>query len=70
VTEPTIDEPFYAGPVRWLLNPSETELEGFVCVGWSDELAGWVAQARRVGMQRPSLENAAHGWLEWLDQVD
>jgi superfamily I DNA/RNA helicase len=45
-------------------------LEGYTVVSWPNDVGGWVARARGVGMRRNSLDSAAQDWLDWLDQVD
>ncbi len=70
MTEVGFESPFYSGPVRWLRNPGNGELDGFAVVGWSELQAGWIARARGVGMRRRSLESAAQPWLDWLRDVD
>jgi superfamily I DNA/RNA helicase len=61
---------FFDGPARWRLNPSEEELQGFEQIPWPWLRKGWVAEARKAGMRRSSLESAAQEWLDWLDKVD
>lgn len=68
--EETPQPPFFDGPARWLLNPGEQTLEGFVQITWPWLRKGWVAEARKVGMHRSSLESAASEWLAWLGNVD
>ncbi len=64
------ESPFFDGPARWLLNPSDESLEGFEQVPWPWLRKGWVAEARKAGMSRSSLESAAKEWLDWLGKVD
>jgi superfamily I DNA/RNA helicase len=62
--------PFFDGPARWLLDPDEERLAGFEQITWPWLRKGWVAEARKVGMRRSSLESAATEWLAWLGRVD
>jgi superfamily I DNA/RNA helicase len=62
--------PFFDGPARWLLNPREELLDGFELIPWPWLRKGWVAEARKAGMRRSSLDSAAKGWLDWLSKVD
>ncbi len=68
--EDTPQPPFFDGPARWLVNPDEEVLQGFEQVPWPWLRKGWVAEARKIGMRRSSLESAASEWLAWLGKVD
>ncbi|MGO9320839.1 MAG: ATP-dependent helicase [Solirubrobacteraceae bacterium] len=66
----TSQPPFFDGPARWLLNPDEEVLQGFEQIPWPWLRKGWVAEARKIGMRRSSLESSATEWLAWLSKVD
>jgi hypothetical protein len=65
-----VEAPFYSGPVRWVQHARDGTLDGFSVVSWTGLLSGWVAEARKMGMNRQSLDSAAKPWLDWLDAVD
>jgi hypothetical protein len=41
-------------------------LSNYSVISWPDLVGGWIDPIRDVGMERESLENAAHLWLEEL----
>jgi UvrD/REP helicase N-terminal domain len=69
---PSQDRRFFMGPFRWLAEPSAAELEAerFTVLDWRDLNKRWVDPARRVGMERKSLDSAAKPWFDWLAEVD
>jgi DNA helicase-2/ATP-dependent DNA helicase PcrA len=69
---PGQDRRFFMGPFRWLAEPSAAELEAerFTVLDWRDLNKRWVDPARRVGMERKSLDSAAKPWFDWLAEVD
>jgi len=58
------------GCVRWLVDASASELEGYEQLQWAWLRELWVARLHEAGMQRPSLASPAQPWFERLATAD
>jgi hypothetical protein len=56
--------------MRWLVDAQASELDGHEQIGWAWLRKGWIAQVRRAGMDRTSIQSPAQPWLDWLSEVD